>query len=107
MGSELSWLEHTPDKREVDGSSPFEPTNKTTGEIYLAWWFVSWAKGQTSTANFTNAFEIFLENLLINSRWFESIWQQVAAPIRRVFTLKSRKNSVVNGKLKIDNCIEC
>ena len=26
MGSQLSWLEHTPDKREVDGPSPFEPT---------------------------------------------------------------------------------
>ena len=26
MGSQLSWLEHAPDKREVDGSSPFEPT---------------------------------------------------------------------------------
>ena len=26
MGSQLRWLERTPDKREVDGSSPFEPT---------------------------------------------------------------------------------
>ena len=26
MGPELSWLERTPDKREVDGSSPFRPT---------------------------------------------------------------------------------
>ena len=25
MGSELSWLERTPDKREVGGSSPLEP----------------------------------------------------------------------------------
>ena len=31
MGVQLSWLERTPDKREVDGSSPFNPTklNKT------------------------------------------------------------------------------
>ena len=28
MGSQLSWLEHTPDKREVDGPSPFEPTTR-------------------------------------------------------------------------------
>ena len=27
MGSQLRWLERTPDKREVDGSIPFEPTN--------------------------------------------------------------------------------
>ena len=26
MGQELSWLEHTTDNREVDGSSPFWPT---------------------------------------------------------------------------------
>ena len=26
MRSELSWLEHTPDKREVGGSSPLERT---------------------------------------------------------------------------------
>ena len=26
MGLSLSWLERTPDKREVDGSSPFRPT---------------------------------------------------------------------------------
>ena len=26
MGSQLRWLEHTPDKREVGGSSPLEPT---------------------------------------------------------------------------------
>ena len=26
MGLQLSWLERTPDKREVDGSSPFRPT---------------------------------------------------------------------------------
>ena len=26
MGSELSWLERAPDKREVGGSSPLEPT---------------------------------------------------------------------------------
>ena len=25
MGLQLSWLERTPDKREVDGSSPFKP----------------------------------------------------------------------------------
>ena len=25
IGLELSWLERTPDKREVDGSSPFRP----------------------------------------------------------------------------------
>ena len=27
MGSQLRWLERTPDKREVGGSSPLEPTN--------------------------------------------------------------------------------
>ena len=27
MGSQLSWLERAPDKREVGGSSPLEPTN--------------------------------------------------------------------------------
>ena len=27
MGTQLSWLEHTPDKREVGGSSPLVPTN--------------------------------------------------------------------------------
>ena len=32
MGSQLSWLEHTPDKREVDGPSPFEPTKARQGE---------------------------------------------------------------------------
>ena len=26
MGKQLSWLEHTTDNREVDGSSPFQPT---------------------------------------------------------------------------------
>ena len=26
LGLKLSWLERTPDKREVDGSSPFRPT---------------------------------------------------------------------------------
>ena len=26
MDSQLRWLERTPDKREVDGSIPFEPT---------------------------------------------------------------------------------
>ena len=29
MGSQLRWLERTPDKREVDGSIPFEPTTNT------------------------------------------------------------------------------
>ena len=28
MGSQLRWLERTPDKREVDGSIPFEPTKQ-------------------------------------------------------------------------------
>ena len=28
MGSQLRWLERTPDKREVGGSSPLEPTKK-------------------------------------------------------------------------------
>ena len=30
MGSQLRWLERTPDKREVDGSIPFEPTKERT-----------------------------------------------------------------------------
>ena len=29
MGQQLSWLEHTTDNREVDGSSPFWPTTST------------------------------------------------------------------------------
>ena len=32
MGSQLRWLERMPDKHEVDGSIPFEPT--TDREIY-------------------------------------------------------------------------
>ena len=36
MGLELSWLERTPDKREVDGSSPFRP-------IFLFTWPVGQA----------------------------------------------------------------
>ena len=28
MGQQLSWLEHTTDNREVDGSSPFWPTTQ-------------------------------------------------------------------------------
>ena len=31
MGQQLSWLEHTTDNREVDGSSPFWPTTSTKG----------------------------------------------------------------------------
>ena len=34
MGQQLSWLEHTTDNREVDGSSPFWPTNdKNVGNV--------------------------------------------------------------------------
>ena len=33
MGSQLRWLERTPDKREVDGSIPFEPTKLTNKYI--------------------------------------------------------------------------
>ena len=33
MGSQLRWLERTPDKREVDGSIPFEPTKDTKKSI--------------------------------------------------------------------------
>ena len=38
----LSWLERTPDKREVDGSSPFNPTklNKTV-ERYTDYFYKS------------------------------------------------------------------
>ena len=37
MGSQLRWLERTPDKREVDGSIPFEPTKslKKENKLYL------------------------------------------------------------------------
>ena len=31
MGQSLSWLEHTTDNREVDGSSPFWPTTSKQG----------------------------------------------------------------------------
>ena len=34
MGSQLRWLERTPDKREVDGSIPFEPTIQTPYDKY-------------------------------------------------------------------------
>ena len=34
MGSQLRWLERTPDKREVDGSIPFEPTKLTKSSQY-------------------------------------------------------------------------
>ena len=34
MGSQLRWLERTPDKREVDGSIPFEPTTDRE-KVYL------------------------------------------------------------------------
>ena len=35
-GLQLSWLERTPDKREVDGSSPFKPTeHKRVQSLYL------------------------------------------------------------------------
>ena len=36
MGSQLRWLERTPDKREVDGSIPFEPTILTQVSKKLA-----------------------------------------------------------------------
>ena len=35
MGSQLRWLERTPDKREVDGSIPFEPTISTLKNIQM------------------------------------------------------------------------
>ena len=39
MGQQLSWLEHTTDNREVDGSSPFWPTTSKKEEVPL--WGVS------------------------------------------------------------------
>ena len=33
MGQQLSWLEHTTDNREVDGSSPFWPTTSKQRKI--------------------------------------------------------------------------
>ena len=33
MGQQLSWLEHTTDNREVDGSSPFWPTTISYGGL--------------------------------------------------------------------------
>ena len=36
MGQKLSWLEHTTDNREVDGSSPFWPTTSQTSYGGLA-----------------------------------------------------------------------
>ena len=35
MGSQLRWLERTPDKREVGGSSPLEPTNFCLFYVFL------------------------------------------------------------------------
>ena len=35
MGLELRWLERTPDKREVEGSSPSRPTMLTGGVAQL------------------------------------------------------------------------
>ena len=37
MGQQLSWLEHTTDNREVDGSSPFWPTT-TCFSLYFGIW---------------------------------------------------------------------
>ena len=34
-GQELSWLEHTTDNREVDGSSPFWPTTSYNAECKI------------------------------------------------------------------------
>ena len=34
MGSQLRWLERMPDKHEVDGSIPFEPTTQTPYDKY-------------------------------------------------------------------------
>ena len=34
MGLQLSWLERTPDKREVNSSSLFRPTIKKNGMLY-------------------------------------------------------------------------
>ena len=38
MGSQLRWLERTPDKREVDGSIPFEPTTKLIITLSFEFW---------------------------------------------------------------------
>ena len=38
MGSQLRWLERTPDKREVDGSIPFEPTTKLIITLSFKFW---------------------------------------------------------------------
>ena len=40
MGQQLSWLEHTTDNREVDGSSPFWPTTSKKGKDEI-WGFSS------------------------------------------------------------------
>ena len=39
MGLQLSWLERTPDKREVDGSSPFKPIYPVT--LSVTWGYSS------------------------------------------------------------------
>ena len=36
MGQQLSWLEHTTDNREVDGSSPFWPTTSNPERLIEA-----------------------------------------------------------------------
>ena len=36
MGSQLRWLERMPDKHEVDGSIPFEPTNENLNVFKIA-----------------------------------------------------------------------
>ena len=41
MGLQLSWLERTPDKREVDGSSPFKPILLAEDSMGSSWGYSS------------------------------------------------------------------
>ena len=46
MGSQLRWLERTPDKREVDGSIPFEPTMTLICQQHIEKYIDKYQKGK-------------------------------------------------------------
>ena len=56
MGSELRWLERAPDKREVGGSSPLEPTRlpkEVTSSLFTLHFSLSERNGEA---------DMFIEN---------------------------------------------
>ena len=59
-GLELSWLERTPDKREVDGSSPFKPIKKNNN--------TSWGRSSVGRAPALQAGGQEFESLRLQSK---------------------------------------